>query len=391
MAAFTVLCIGVLVLYSLGGVLLFRCVMLVNLAAPPLLHGAFHDIGMENGRLWLPPLLLSFSKSGFLVPRRSSAEAAIVLFLYAAAYFGIGVVTLLATLLLHAYLLGSVATVALGPIVAWVLLLWTTAIWWVRDFFHQSSLKEVPHVRWRSDYAATTLKYFGVEDLDNLAYFEDIIDDTVVQPDEETNICQYWLLDCNPTREGLIWSPGKVTSGSNFGYVVPSDSSVYYRLALRGVENCTLLRVGLGLLLFWLTSFGLLMGHLPGVLLLGTAFAIVRAVVVYLYCRRVISTFRMSPSHPSYGPLPTRLAGQSLLRLRLLQGLGGSLLLALYLCLLLAAEAELSAVPLSVVLYAGLLALAASWTLMAAIPQALDKQRLALGYGAQGGTERDAG
>lgn len=50
----------------------------------------------------------------------------------------------------------------------------------------------------------------------------------------------------------------------------------------------------LWLLLFWLTSFGLLMGHLPGVLLLGTAFAIVRAVVVYLYCRRVISTFRMS-------------------------------------------------------------------------------------------------
>ena len=53
---------------------------------------------------------------------------------------------------------------------------------------------QVPKVRFCRDYAATTLKYFGVEDLDNLAYFDDIMDDTVVNPEEEVYLLQHLLL-----------------------------------------------------------------------------------------------------------------------------------------------------------------------------------------------------
>eukprot|EP00669_Euglena_mutabilis_P002147 TRINITY_DN12743_c0_g1_i1.p1 TRINITY_DN12743_c0_g1~~TRINITY_DN12743_c0_g1_i1.p1 ORF type:complete len:317 (+),score=56.61 TRINITY_DN12743_c0_g1_i1:119-952(+) len=267
----------------------------------------------------------------------------------------------------------------LGPAAAWVILIWIGAVGWYRLFRARFSLREVPSLRWRKDYAAATLKYFGVEDLENLAYFEDIMDDTVVQPDEEGHLAQNWLLDCVSTAEGLVWYPGRVTAGSNFGYVIPTDSSVYYRLALRGVESCALLRVGTGLLLFWITSFAVLHGRIPEALLLGTAFLVARGVLVYIYCRRTIATYRMQPARPAYGPLATRLSGWRLLPLRLLQAAAGLLLLGTYILLLSVSPRKWPPPLEALLLVAGGLAIAYGWAISLAVPEAVDKQRVALG------------
>ena len=73
---------------------------------------------------------------------------------------------------------------------------------------------------------------------------------------------------------------------------------MYYKLTIHGIENCVLIRLGVGVLLFWLCSFFFLMGKHWACVVLATVLLPLRCVAATLYCRNVVKTFRMQVSAP---------------------------------------------------------------------------------------------
>ena len=100
---------------------------------------------MENGRLWIPSLLISFSFGGWLVPRRSVAEAAVVQYLYSFWYFVIGAGLIVTTAVIKRWSDGVPLKTILVPVVLWGVLAWIAALCWYKSFLKQFAPKEVRH------------------------------------------------------------------------------------------------------------------------------------------------------------------------------------------------------------------------------------------------------